>query len=130
MCPSRPEVLAAAGVALVRKYDPSVAVFAVRTMRGPAWRHDRSIRDQPQWAEHAEFADGLVEDGRILLGGPIEDPDGGVVALIAVQAPGVPGVHEMFATDPWVRSGVLEIKDVRPWSIWLRPRPEASGGPG
>jgi uncharacterized protein YciI len=97
-------------------------VFAVRTMRGSAWDDDRSIREQPQWTEHARFADGLVDDGRILLGGPIEDPDPGVVALMAMEAPDASGVHETFANDPWVRSGVLEIKDVRPWSLWLRPK--------
>ena len=90
-------------------------------MRGPAWDGDRSIREQPQWAEHAHFADDLTDDGRILFGGPIEDPDPEVVALLAMEAPDASGVHETFANDPWVRSGILEIKDVRPWSIWLRP---------
>ncbi|MGA3220487.1 MAG: YciI family protein [Acidimicrobiales bacterium] len=97
-----------------------MAFFAVTTMRGAAWEKDRGIREQPQWAEHADFADRLVEDGRIILGGPIEDADDEVVALIAVEAPGVAAVHEVFADDPWVRSGILALKDVRPWTIWLR----------
>ena len=83
-----------------------MAFFAVTTMRGAAWEKERGIREQPQWAEHAEFADRLVEDGRIILGGPIEDADDQVVALIAIEAPDVDAVHEAFAADPWVRSGI------------------------
>lgn len=101
-------------------------VFAVTTMRGSAWDAGSGIREQPQWAEHADFADGLVDAGRILFGGPVEDPDARVVALVAVEAPDVSGVHETFADDPWVRSGILQIGDVRPWSIWLHPDTETS----
>lgn len=90
-------------------------------MQGPAWDDNRGIRDQALWAEHARFADGLVDDGRILLGGPIEDPDPRVVALMAMQAPDAAGVQDTFSEDPWVRAGILAVKDVRPWSIWLRP---------
>jgi len=89
-------------------------------MRGPAWVEGRSVREQPQWAEHAAFADRLVDEGRILLGGPIDDPDDRVVALIAMEASDVAGVHEGFADDPWVLSGTLALRDVRPWTIWLR----------
>ena len=44
-----------------------MALFAVTTMRGAVWENDRGIREQPQLADHAEFADRLVEDGRIVL---------------------------------------------------------------
>lgn len=70
--------------------------------------------------------DGLVEEGRILLGGPIEDRDQRVVALIAMEAPDSSAVHETLAADPWAHSGILEINDVRTWSIWLRPEQVAS----
>ena len=50
-------------------------------MRGPAWDAARGTREQRAWAEHADFADKLVEDGRELLGGPIDDPDERVTAF-------------------------------------------------
>ena len=94
----------------------------MRTKRGPSWDTTVGIREQAEWIEHAQFADKLVKDGRILLGGPIEDPDPDVVALVAMELPEASSVHEIFADDPWVRSGVLSVKDIRPWRIWLRPR--------
>jgi uncharacterized protein YciI len=97
-------------------------VFAVTTMRGPKWDVGRGIREQRAWTEHADFADKLVEDGRVLLGGPIDDPDERVIALIAMDAPSASAVHDVFGDDPWVRLGILAIKDVRPWTIWLRPK--------
>lgn len=97
-----------------------MAFFAVTTARGPKWNPSRSIREQAGWEEHADFADRLVADGHILLGGPVEDRDVRIVALIGMEAPGVASIDEIFAGDPWVRSGVIEVRDVRPWTIWLR----------
>lgn len=90
-------------------------------MRGPAWDADRGIREQTAWAAHADFADKLVADGWVLLGGPIQDPDERVVALLAMDVPNASAVHDLFGDDPWVRSGSLTVRDVRPWTIWLRP---------
>jgi hypothetical protein len=45
---------------------------------------------------------------------------------MAMEAPDAPSVYETFAKDPWVRSGILEVKDVRPWQIWLRPKTQTS----
>jgi uncharacterized protein YciI len=96
-----------------------VPIFAVTTMRGPSWDDGRDIRSQPLWEEHASFADGLVDVGVIRFGGPVEDPDERVLALIAVEAQDAGAVHALFAADPWVTSGILELKAVRPWRIWL-----------
>ena len=94
-------------------------MFAVTTMRGPAWDTSRGIREQELWEEHGEFADKMVADGQIRLGGPVEDPDPRVVALIAMEVPRAAAVYEVFADDPWVKAGILQVKDVRPWTIWL-----------
>lgn len=88
-------------------------------MRGPRWDPDIGIREQELWREHADFADALVGQGAFLLGGPVEDPDDRVVALIAVRAADEAAVHSLFADDPWVKTGVLRLKEVRPWRIWL-----------
>jgi hypothetical protein len=47
--------------------------FAVRLVHGPGWDPSRQIRDQDGWAGHAAFMDGLVDDGFIILGGPVGD---------------------------------------------------------
>lgn len=98
-----------------------MAVFAVRTAKGPNWVTTSGIREQPEWDEHAEFADGLVDAGVIILGGPI-DSDDGDVALMAVESIDEEHVRSIFAEDPWAASGVLRIKEVRPWTLWLDGR--------
>jgi hypothetical protein len=50
-----------------------MANFAVRLVHGPGWDPARQIRDQDGWDEHAAFMDGLVDDGFIILGGPVGD---------------------------------------------------------
>ena len=45
-------------------------VFAVTTAKGANWDHARDIREQPFWDQHAAFAEGLVDRGVIILGGP------------------------------------------------------------
>jgi hypothetical protein len=48
-----------------------MAVFAVTTAKGSSWDVGRPIREQQAWDEHGAFADRLVEQGVIILGGPI-----------------------------------------------------------
>jgi uncharacterized protein YciI len=98
-----------------------MAVFAVTTARGPAWDPSCGIRDQQGWDEHAAFADALVRDGLIILGGPIT---GAVdeVALVAMVGEDEPAIRSVFAADPWIVNDVLRIKQVRPWQLWLDSR--------
>jgi len=65
------------------QYAPVVANFAVRLVHGPGWDPLRPIRDQDGWDEHAAFMDGLVDDGFVILGGPVGD---GEQTLHVVQA--------------------------------------------
>ena len=114
-----------------------MAVFAVTTARGPAWDAARDIRDQDGWDEHAAFADSLVEQGVTLFGGPIgTDADAGSVddgssvdagsvddvALVVLELPDAREVHRTFEADPWLVSGVLRLRSVRPWTLWLDGR--------
>jgi hypothetical protein len=48
-----------------------VANYALVMVHGPGRDTSRGIREQHGWTEHAEFMDGLVADGLILLGGPV-----------------------------------------------------------
>ncbi len=100
-------------------------VFAVTTARGENWDHDRGIREQPFWEQHAAFADGLVDRGVIILGGPISSDDAEDIALLAVEAADVSTLRSIFAADPWTEHAVFRIKDIRAWTLWLdgRSRP-------
>lgn len=99
-----------------------MGVFAVRTAKGPEWVAGRDIREQPGWDEHAAFFDGLVEEGVVIIGGPIGSDDDEDVALIAVDCADERELRYTFARDPWAASGVLRVKDVRPWALWLDGR--------
>jgi uncharacterized protein YciI len=96
-----------------------VPLFAITTMRGPRWESGTGPREQELWTEHAAFADELVARGVIVLGGPVQDPDERVVALIAAEATDETAVHSLFADDPWITAGILELKEVRGWTVWL-----------
>ena len=100
----------------------AMPVFAVTTARGVNWDHSRDIREQAFWAEHGAFADGLVESGIIILGGPVGGGDGEDLALIAVEAADEDAVRAAFDADPWTVHQVFRIRDIRPWSLWLDGR--------
>jgi uncharacterized protein YciI len=97
--------------------------FLVKLACGPAWDRSRGRREQEGWDEHAAFMDGLVEDGFIILGGPIGDVDG-EYTLHVVDAPDEEAVRARFGEDPWA-GDLLTIASVEPWWTWLR----ASAGP-
>jgi hypothetical protein len=61
-------------------------MFTVTRAKGPNWDHARGIREQQAWEEHAAFADGLVDRGIVILGGPISSGSDDDVVLLAVNA--------------------------------------------
>jgi hypothetical protein len=77
------------------------------------------MREQEGWDEHARFMDSLVEDGFILLGGPLE---GGRDTLHVVTAPSEPVIRERFAEDPWASNGMLRVTSIERWTILLDAR--------
>ena len=102
--------------------DPYAAVmssFAVRLIHGPGWDPSRQIRDQEGWAGHAAFMDGLVEDGFLILGGPVGD---GEQTLHAVEAADENEIRARLAADPWAAAGLLRIGTIEPWALWLDSR--------
>lgn len=105
-------------------------VFAVVTAKGENWDRAGDLREQPYWAEHASFADGLTARGLIILGGPVGIPDDEVIALLAVRAADEREARALFAADPWLVHGVFRLRDVWPWTIWLDGRGPAVTGPG
>ena len=85
---------------------------------GPQWDRSRPMEEQSGWEEHAAFMDALVEDGFVVLGGPIGEGDG-KNALLVVDAESEEAVEARLAEDPWIGE-MLTIESIRPWSIWLR----------
>jgi uncharacterized protein YciI len=94
--------------------------YLVENAKGPAWDHERGRRAQEGWGEHAAFMDALVEDGFIVLGGPIGEGEGDNTLLV-VDAEGEDAIRARLADDPWAEE-LLTIESIRPWSLWLRGR--------
>lgn len=93
--------------------------FAVRLERGGPWDWSRGLREQEDFDEHARFMDSLVEEGFIVLGGPIE---GERDVLHAVCAQSEDAVRERLAADNWAQNGMLSIRSIEPWTILLDGR--------
>jgi uncharacterized protein YciI len=93
-----------------------VTRFAVIRRHGPAWDGSRGMREQDAWAEHAEFMDGLVADGFVVLGGPLGEGDR---ILLIVEAESAQAVHDGLAPDPWTPMGLLRVESVEPWDVLL-----------
>jgi uncharacterized protein len=93
--------------------------FLVLTARGPAWDHTRGRREQERWDEHAAFMDRLVDEGFIVLGGPLGDPDAGEHTALVFAASSEDAIRARMAEDPWSED-LLRLHEIRPWSLWLR----------
>ena len=93
--------------------------FAVRLERGGRWDWSRDLREQDGWDEHARFMDSLVDDGFIILGGPLA---GERDILHAICAPSEQAVRERLAHDNWAQNGMLTIKSIEGWTILLDGR--------
>ena len=92
--------------------------LVVLRQSGPEFDRSRPLEEQSGWAEHAAFMDGLVDDGFLVLGGPLGDE--GRVAN-AVEADSPQAVRETLARDPW--SGThLQVDTIEPWTIRLDAR--------
>ena len=100
-----------------------MAYFAVTLVHGPGWDSSRPIRGQDSWDEHAAFMDGLVDDGFIIVGGPIGD---GNRTLHLVEAAGRPEIEARLSKDPWASPDLLRIGTIEPWALWLDGRPANS----
>jgi uncharacterized protein YciI len=109
-----------------------MATFAVTLVHDRGWDQARPIRAQDGWPAHAAFMDGLVDDGFLILGGPVGGPAGGPDSdrtLHAVQARDEAQVRTRLARDPWAQSGLLRIEHIEPWAWWLDSRETTRGNP-
>jgi uncharacterized protein YciI len=96
-----------------------VATFLVILLRsGPDWDASKALEEQSGWPEHAAFMDKLVEDGFIVLGGPLADEHR--VAHV-VEAESADTVRATWARDPWSETH-LRIGSIDPWTLRLDSR--------
>ncbi|NYJ06661.1 YciI family protein [Petropleomorpha daqingensis] len=90
--------------------------FVVTLANGPGWVDGQARRQQPGWDEHAAFMDGLVDDGFVLLGGPLGT---GNRVLLVVRGDDEAEVERRLAADPWEPLQILRTVSIEPWTIWL-----------
>ena len=76
------------------------------------------MEEQSDWDAHAAFMDGLVDEGFIVLGGPLADE---VRVAHAVAAESEEAVRATLARDPWSETH-LRIDTIEPWTIRLDGR--------
>jgi uncharacterized protein YciI len=94
-------------------------MFLVTLLRsGPQWDASRPLEEQSGWDEHASFMDGLVDEGFLVLGGPLADEHR---VAHAVEAESEDAVRAMLARDPWSETH-LQVDAVEPWTIRLDGR--------
>lgn len=84
---------------------------------GPHWDLARPMEEQTDWFAHASYMDLLVDEGIIVLGGPLDD----VRVVLAMEAESEEAVRAVLGRDPW--SGThLRIDEIDPWTIRLDGR--------
>jgi uncharacterized protein YciI len=96
-----------------------MATFLVLVRRtGPEWDRSRPMEEQSDWDAHAEFMDALVDDGFIVLGGPLADEER--VAHV-IEAESEQAVRATLARDPWSDTHLV-IDAIEPWTLRLDSR--------
>ena len=88
---------------------------------GPEYDHSKPLEEQSGWEEHAAFMDALVDDGFIVLGGPLGDE---VRTAHAVDAESEAVIRERLARDPWSGSHLV-VDSIDQWTIRLDSRVSA-----
>ena len=64
--------------------------------------------------DHLAYMNGLHEDGRVVMGGPVGDGGG---ALVVLRVDSEDEVHAIIAADPYTAAGVGADHVVRPWTV-------------
>jgi uncharacterized protein YciI len=95
-----------------------MAYFVVINEQGSAWKAERTMREQSLWAEHAAFMNSLVDEGFVVLGGPIKDGPTHKARLI-IRSGSESEVQARLSEDPWVRQGLLRVLSLERWEVLL-----------
>ena len=93
-------------------------LFLVSEQHGGPWDWSQGLRDQEGFEEHAQFMNRLVDNGFVVLGGPLDERD----VLLVVASDTEASIRARLAPDPWIENGMLSITAVRPWTVLLEGR--------
>jgi len=97
--------------------------FIVISSAGPNRDPSKGTREQPFWDEHVVFIDRLVDEGFILMGGPLVGRDGlPQGAVLIVNAQDEDEVTEKLKNDPWFIRGILKLESVNRWQVFIDAR--------
>jgi uncharacterized protein YciI len=83
---------------------------------GPEFDHSKPLELQSGWDEHAAFMDALVDEGFIVLGGPLADEQR---VAHAIEAASEDAVRATLEQDRWSGSHLV-IDTIEAWTIRLR----------
>lgn len=98
-----------------------MATFLVMLRRsGPLWDASRPMEEQSDWREHASFMDTLVDEGFVVLGGPLADEHR---VVLVVEAESEDAIRATLARDPWSETH-LGVDTIERWTIRLDGRPK------
>ena len=89
--------------------------LVVENRSGPEWKPGRPLEEQSGWQAHAACMDALVEQGLILLGGPLADE---FRVVLVFEAESEEAVRAALQPDPWIPSH-LRVDSIEPWTIRL-----------
>jgi uncharacterized protein YciI len=93
--------------------------FIAISSAGPNRDQSKSTRKQSFCDEHAAFIDQLIDEGFILMGGPLVDEGG---SLLIVNAKDENEVRQKLRNDPWAKHGILKLESVKRWQIFIDER--------
>jgi uncharacterized protein YciI len=96
-------------------------LYAVINQRGDNFKRGLPLEQQLEWETHAAFMDALVDDGFVVLGGPLEGSD---EVLLIVRASSPDEIRDRLQHDPWHQNGLLHISRVLPWTLRLGSLPK------
>jgi uncharacterized protein YciI len=106
--------------------------FVVIRTQGPGWDRSRAMREQDYWPDHVVYVNGIVDEGRMVLGGPLGevdangvciDPtepvgdDGTYYTLVVLEAEDERELAALVDDDPWSTHGVLETQAIYRWEM-------------
>jgi uncharacterized protein YciI len=74
------------------------------------------MREQADWPAHAAFMNGLVDEGSIVLGGPLGEEE--KQFLLIFDAESEDAIRRKLDADPWP-TDMLRIESITPWEIVL-----------
>ena len=98
------------------------AVFLVHLVHtGPQWDPTKTMEGQTNWTTHAAYMDRLVDEGVVVLGGPLD----AVRVVHAMATESADTVLAILRRDPWYETH-LRIDRIEPWTIRLAGRRRSS----